>query len=372
MNSPAAPRPQLRRILMTADTIGGVWTYAMDLCRGLGNYDVEVVLLSMGRLPDQNQRHEADRLQNLTLVPTEYRLEWMSDCEAGLLRSGELLLALEREFQPDVVHLNSYWHAALPLKAPVVVVAHSCVPSWWAACRGTKLPQEWSSYSSRVRKAVQSADILVAPSAAYLREFQRIHGEAQRWRLVRNGRDPGLFRTGPKRNLVLAAGRLWDEGKNIALLCEAARDLTVPIAVAGDTTGPRGEAAPSRNIALLGRLAPAELAKWMACASIFAAPARYEPFGLGILEAALSGCALVLGDIPSLRELWDGAALFIDPADADGLRSVLSDLFAHRWRSAELGAKACARAAHYSLAKMARSYHQTYCSLLSSGLEAVA
>ncbi len=31
-------------------------------------------------------------------------------------------------------------------------------------------------------------------------------------------------------------------------------------------------------------------------------PARYEPFGLSVLEAALSGCALVLGDIPSLRE----------------------------------------------------------------------
>jgi glycosyltransferase involved in cell wall biosynthesis len=91
-----------------------------------------------------------------------------------------------------------------------------------------------------------------------------------------------------------------------------------------------------------------------------------------VLEAALSGCALVLGDIPTLRELWDGAAIFVNPSDPDELRSVLNDLAERPTRCSELGAKACARAAHYSLARMARSYHQTYCSLLAGRMEAVA
>jgi glycosyltransferase involved in cell wall biosynthesis len=357
---------------MTADTLGGVWTYAIDLCRGLANYGVQVVMLSMGRLPDEHQSREAARLPNLTLVPTEYHLEWMSGCESDLARSGELLLALEQEFRPDIVHLNTYWHATLQLDTPVLLAAHSCVPSWWAACRGSELPEEWSSYRAMLRKSLESADILVAPSAAYLREFQRLHGAAPHWRLIRNGRDPGLFRNGPKRDMVLAAGRIWDEAKNIRLLSQAAHGVSMPIVVAGDATGPNGESAPAKNVTLLGRLAPAELAKWMACASIFVAPARYEPFGLTVLEAALSGCALVLGDIPTLRELWDGAALFVSPSDPDQLRSVLCELADQPARSAELGAKACARAAHYSLARMARSYYQTYCSLLSSSVEAVA
>ena len=55
MNSPAAPTPEPHRVLMTADTLGGVWTYAIDLCRGLANYGVQVVMLSMGRLPDEHQ-----------------------------------------------------------------------------------------------------------------------------------------------------------------------------------------------------------------------------------------------------------------------------------------------------------------------------
>ena len=372
MNSPSAPAPQPHRVLMTADTLGGVWTYAIDLCRGLANYGVQVVVLSMGRFPDDHQSREASRLSNLTLVPTEYRLEWMRGCEADLARSGELLLALEQEFQPDIVHLNTYWHAALMLASPVLLAAHSCVPSWWAACRGTELPEEWSSYRSMVRKSVELSDILVASNAAYLREFQRLHGMAPRWRLIRNGRDPGAYRRGPKRTLVLAAGRVWDEAKNIRLLCEAAHGLSLPILVAGDATGPNGEAAPAKNVTLLGRLSPAELAKWMACAAIFVAPARYETSGLTVLEAAFSGCALVLGDIPILRELWDGAALFVNPSDPDELRSVLIDLSNQPSRSGELGAKAYARASHYSLARMARFYYQTYCSLLAGSMEAVA
>ena len=43
-----------------------------------------------------------------------------------------------------------------------------------------------------------------------------------------------------------------------------------------------------------------DIRPWFARAGIYALPAVYEPFGLSVLEAALSGCALVLGDIPSL------------------------------------------------------------------------
>jgi glycogen synthase len=373
MSPPSVPRRELRRVLMTSDTIGGVWTYSIDLCRGLQNYGVQVVLLSMGRLPDADQVREVATLPNVTLIPTDHRLEWMSGCEEDLHRSGDILLGLEDEFQPDIIHLNTYWHASLPLRAPRLVAAHSCVASWWAACRGTDLPDEWSPYLSWVRKATQAADIVIAPSAAHLRELQRLYGRVPRWQLIRNGRDPSLFRTGPKRDLALAAGRLWDEAKNIGALCEAANEIDLPaIMVAGDAIGPNGEMAPSGKVSLLGKLTHAELARCMASASIFVAPARYEPFGLTVLEAALSACALVLGDIPTMRELWDDAALFVDPGNPAELRSALRHLQNNPARRAELGAKACARAARYPLADMARSYHQAYCNLLSSDLEAVA
>ena len=50
----------------------------------------------------------------------------------------------------------------------------------------------------------------------------------------------------------------------------------------------------------------------MSRAAIFFSPALYEPFGLGVLEAAARGCALVLADIPSFIALKVAAHDLID------------------------------------------------------------
>jgi glycosyltransferase involved in cell wall biosynthesis len=94
-------------------------------------------------------------------------------------------------------------------------------------------------------------------------------------------------------------------------------------------------------------------------------PARYEPFGLSVLEAALAGCALVLGDIPSLRENWDGAAVFVDPSNDSNLSTVLcslieNDAFRNRW-----ACRARVRALEFTVAGMADGYLSIYESLLA-------
>src|SRR3546814_16818778 len=70
---------------------------------------------------------------------------------------------------------------------------------------------------------------------------------------------------------------------------------------------------------LLGVLGEASMAAWRERAGIFVSPSLYEPFGLAVLEAAMSGCALLLSDIPTFRELWDGAAVFTPAGDSDAL-----------------------------------------------------
>jgi glycogen(starch) synthase len=93
---------------------------------------------------------------------------------------------------------------------------------------------------------------------------------------------------------------------------------------------------------------------------VFAHPARYEPFGLVALEAALAGCALALGDIPTLRELWDGAALFVTPGDPDSLAQAIDRLIADSRLRRQLAAAALARAAAYDADAMARDYLDLY------------
>jgi glycosyltransferase involved in cell wall biosynthesis len=95
-------------------------------------------------------------------------------------------------------------------------------------------------------------------------------------------------------------------------------------------------------------------------AAIYALPAKYEPFGLSVLEAALSGCALVLGDIPSLRENWNGAAVFVNPNDTDELQNQLKRLIADRvWRK-ELAERALERSKAFTVERMTDAYVSVY------------
>jgi glycosyltransferase involved in cell wall biosynthesis len=136
--------------------------------------------------------------------------------------------------------------------------------------------------------------------------------------------------------------------------------------MAGETASPDGGAvALPANVHPVGRLGSPEIAARMAEAAVFAAPARYEPFGLAILEAALSGCALVLGDIPTLRELWDDAALFVVPDDTAALREALATLLSDPEAAAALGRRARRRAGRYTAHRMGEAYVETYASLIA-------
>jgi glycogen synthase len=355
-------------VLMTADTVGGVWTYALELADALAPHGVEVTLATMGQPLSDDQRRGAARSAVTSIHESRWRLEWMEGPWDDVDRAAAWLLDLERDVHPDVVHLNGYAHAALPWRAPTVVVAHSCVVSWWQAVHGVAPPAAWDEYRRRVAAGLQAADAVVAPTAAMLeavREAYGIDGGA----VVANCRRQDLVRPGRKEPLVLAAGRGWDQAKNLAALERVAPRLGVPVAIAGDAaeparpaTGADGEG--SRSAARwLGSLPFEELSEWMARAPVFAHPARYEPFGLAPLEAALAGCALVLGDRPSLREVWEDAALFVDPDDDDALLAALRRLLDDDGACRRLAHRAGRRARRYAPERTAAGYLEVYARL---------
>jgi glycosyltransferase involved in cell wall biosynthesis len=108
------------------------------------------------------------------------------------------------------------------------------------------------------------------------------------------------------------------------------------------------------------------VASWLRRAAIYAFPARYEPFGLSVLEAALSGCALVLGDLPTLRDLWEGAAIFVAPDNPGDLRLALEGLIDDLVLRQSLAMRARRRALLYTPRRMAAAYLEVYAGLLSS------
>lgn len=348
------------RVLMTTDTVGGVFDYCVELIRGLQAYDVEVTLASLGPRPRAHQWETLRRLPNVEVAVHEGRLEWMPDCERDLARAGEWLLDIETRACPDVVHVNGYAHAALAWQAPPIVVGHSCVCSWWRAVHRSWAPADWDFYRERVRAGLSHARAVVAPTAWMLAQLLSDYGVRFEGLVINNARRSEDFSAGPKRALILAAGRLWDQAKNLTALDAVAKKLRWPVLVAGDGHDPQGRTVAATHVELLGSLPSRELAWWMKYASIFAHPARYEPFGLAPLEAAYSGCALVLGDIGSLREIWGDAALFVDPEDHEQLAATLQGLIEDPLQRAIMAARAHARASRYAVPRMVSAYHQLY------------
>jgi glycosyltransferase involved in cell wall biosynthesis len=352
------------KVLMTTDAVGGVWTYALELSRALQRHDVDISLATMGPRASAGQRAEAMALRNVRLHESDYRLEWMEHPWDDVDRAAEWLLHLEKEGRPDIVHLNGFAHGDLAWAAPVLIVAHSCVRSWWEAVHGEDAPSEWQSYKERVRAGLRAADLVIAPTRAMRSSLVRLYGPLPRLRVIFNGRDASRFAAAEKEPFVLSAGRLWDEAKNLAALERAAAELPWPVYVAGDRVSPRGEAERPSALHVLGALDSRKLAEWMARASIYVLPAYYEPFGLSALEAALAGCALVLADIPSLRELWHDTATFVSPRDHVALAVAIRQLIGDPALRQARASQAQQRARMLGPARMARQYHAAYATLL--------
>lgn len=362
---------RLRRVLMTADTVGGVWTYALELSRALAPHGVEVVLATMGARLSADQRAAALRA-GLEVHESDFKLEWMEDPWDDVSAAGAWLLELEARLRPNLVHLNGYAHGSLPWAAPSLVVGHSCVLSWWRAVKNDDAPARWDRYAVEVRSGLQAARAVAAPTAAMLGALERHYGPLAETAVIPNGRSTAPFvpLQREKAPFILAAGRLWDEAKNLQSLAGVAAGLPWPVYLAGDAAHPNGARATFDNVRLLGHLPQPALAAKLARASIYALPARYEPFGLSALEAGLAGCALVLGDIASLREVWGEAALFVAPDDTEALHRTLTRLIEREDLRREFGKRAYARAREYSPERMAAAYLQLYRQLLKARVPA--
>jgi glycosyltransferase involved in cell wall biosynthesis len=105
-----------------------------------------------------------------------------------------------------------------------------------------------------------------------------------------------------------------------------------------------------RRVFLPGRVP--DVAAWLRRASVLAHPARWEGFGLGVLEAMLAGLPVVATRVSSLPELVaDGETGFLVPA---GDASALAGALARALERPELGEAGRLRAQReFSVARMA-------------------
>jgi glycogen(starch) synthase len=351
------------RILMTTDAVGGVWQYTVDLVRALADRGAEVLVAVLGPGPSHEQRNELQSLARILLAEKNFALEWEPNSWADVDASGEWLLQLDAQFRADVIHLNGYSHAALPWHKPVVSVAHSCVYSWWRNVLNSAPGPEWAEYKSRVTAGLLACQTIVAPTQFMAAEIQREYGvSSEKVRVIYNFSTRGTAAIAEKQRFFFAAGRVWDPAKNFALLEEVAPHLNWPVQLAGSS---KGEISSAPGLQNLGHIPTADLLELMARASVFVHPALYEPFGLSVLDAARARCCLVLADTPSMRELWEDSAMFVDPRKPNSWIEELNALSRDSPRCKELGDRAFSRAGRYAVEASVRGYQALYADLIA-------
>jgi glycogen(starch) synthase len=349
------------RVLMTTDPIGGVWTFSRELAAELLAHGCAVALVSLGRIPGGAQLDWIDAQvarwgPKFRFAASDAPLEWMQNNQDAWTDAEPMLRRIAQEFRADLLLSSQFCFGALDGDLPRIVVAHSDVLSWAAACRNHPLPASpWlERYRQMVSDGLRRADAVVAPTRWMLDALAANFPLPAETRVIPNGRTLPLFRRGnARRKQAVTAGRLWDEGKNLALLDTVSSPI--PILVAGETEHDGARASHLCGSAIpLGPLEEDELLALFRQSSVYICTSQYEPFGLAPLEAALCGCTVLANDIPSLREVWRNDALFFH--DAQSLSALLAELNNDENLLAHARARSHARALQLTATRMAGDY----------------
>lgn len=345
------------RLLLTTDTVGGVWQYSLELARHYATRGLAVDLVVLGPVTKPERLAEAGGIPGVEVVVTELPLSWMAPDPRSLRAAAEALAELARQRRATLVHLNcAGLGCAQRWDMPLITTLHSCMATWWRAVRGAEpLPYDFSWRTEMMTEALGKATATIVPSGSFAVAAREIYREASPPAVVYNGRSDsaGEGLAAERAETVFTCGRLWDEAKNAAVLDAAAERTAAPILAAGAVQNPRGEAITLRHLQLLGELTSEAVRQHLDESGIFVSAALYEPFGLGTLEAAQRGCALVLSDIPTFRELWSGAAVLVDPRDPQAFAAAVERLLDAPHERVEWGQRARQRAAAFTAAKMA-------------------
>jgi len=351
------------RLLMTVDAVGGVWRYAMDLAEGLRNAGVETLFVCLGPAPSVDKIEEAKRIGDYCHLGAP--LDWLAADQGELDKVPGLIAELARAERVDVLHLNLPSQAAeLETDIPVLTVSHSCVVTWFASVRHQRVPDEWRWQQDINRAGFDRSDVVISPSSSHAAMLRSAYGHISNLRVVHNGsRLKNVL--AEKRDMVFAAGRWWDEGKNGRVLDEAAGLVSWPVVMAGSNEGPNGQQVPVNHAQHPGELSHMQTVCLMREAKIVASPSVYEPFGLAPLEAARAGTALVLSDIPTYRELWEGCACFADPHNPQAFALQINRLSEDADLRATLAVKAYERSLQFTVQAQTQAMAAIYAGLCS-------
>lgn len=334
--------------------VGGVESHVLDLSKELASrgHEVSVLTTNMGKMP------ERETMLGFEIIRVKPR---------SILLKTPIVPRVKRSVSrtdADIIHshspppLSSYYavKGCRHSKIPHVITYHADIeiPSRIGKLVAGIYRRTYGSYTvKRVDKIIVTSGSYHATSRSvwkYSPEIIPNTVDADRFNPKNDGsavrEKHGI---GPDEPTVLFVGRIvWHKG--IEYILEASALLkNVKFLVVGSGENLKKYKAKAETMGVgdrvifTGRLSWADLPQYYAACDVFTLPSisRLEAFGIATLEAMATGKAVVVADIPGVREVIESGkqGLIFDVMDSEDLASKLSTLVENPELRKKMGAE---------------------------------
>lgn len=179
------------------------------------------------------------------------------------------------------------------------------------------------------------ADMLICFSRKEIKDISSLLNVQNKFVVVPNAADSSLFgNTSPEwclknigiKDFILSVGHI-EARKNQLMLLYALKDIDIPVVLVGGVSQSSWKyyelcKAYANSITLfIPQLKREQLASCYAAAKVHALPSWVEGVSISSLEAAMSGCNIVITNRGSEREYFGKQAFYCDPADIHSIRA---------------------------------------------------
>lgn len=255
----------------------------------------------------------------------------------------------------DVVHIHEPLMPTVSLAAtrigdiPKVGTFHADPPTW--------IRRTYRGTGMLLRQIISKIDVATATSPVSRSAIARMIDA----RIVPNGVEIAAYRPSDKRAGSVAFLGRDDPRKGLDVLLAAWPSVVEAVPGANLTVIGAARDTPMPAVSYLGRVSEQEKADVLSTSEVYCAPnLGGESFGIVLVEAMASGCAIVASGIPAFAHVVGDAAEIVAPGDPAGLASRIVTLLTGEERRMELQTASLQRAQAFEGRSVATMFEAAY------------
>ena len=328
---------------------GGSSPITASLCNELADRGVrvDVVTMAFRGLP-KLEKHGNLQIHRIRCLRSRKHICYFHELSSYVISATLKALSLAKKNRYDLVHTHfivpggivAYLlHARLGI--PYVITAHgSDVPGY----NPDRFRWIHRLIGSVWRRVLSKALAVTSPSEILASLIRKATREPVAIEVIPNAIDPDWNRPSIKHSSILVVSRLF-ERKGVQYLLQALSTIRTgcEIHIVGD--GPllphlQNLAAQVPDEVVFHRWLENDSAALKALyqeALVFVFPSEAENFPVCLLEAMVSGVAVLASDIPGCREVLGDTAVYVPPRSSEAIREALKNLTNQRSRADAMG-----------------------------------